>query len=146
MKKIEFKETLNLPLDKTWELFVNLDNYPKYFKYTNKIFYKGEMKLGFKWYDFATFIFPLIVKHEVTIFEKHKNLEFKVYIPLKGVVKERTSFKDNGNTTYINAVVEYDFGNPVFSFLFDNLFEKRMKESINGALSKFKKEFPKKYI
>lgn len=141
MRTIKIKETLDLPIDKVWELFINLDNYPKYFKYTKKVFYKGEMKLGFEWYDFATFIFPLIVKHKTTVFEKQKNLGFDVYVPLKGYVKERVSFKNKGNSTGINASIVFDFGNPVFSFLFDNIFEKRMRESVNGALIKFRNEF-----
>lgn len=140
MKKIEIQETLDFPLSKTWELFINLDNYPKYFKYTKRVFYKGQMKLGFEWYDFATFVFPLIVKHKTTVFEKEKTLGFDVYVPLKGYIKERVSFEEKNNATEIKASVVFDFGNPVFSFLFDNIFEKRMRESINGALTKFKRE------
>lgn len=140
MKKIEIQETLDLPVDKVWELFINLDNYPKYFKYTKRVFYKGQMKLGFEWYDFANFVFPLIVKHKTTVFEKEKSLGFDVYIPLKGYIKERVNFEEKNNATEIKASVVFDFGNPVFSFLFDNIFENRMKESINGALTKFKRE------
>lgn len=140
MKKIEIQEILDLPIDKVWELFINLDNYPKYFKYTKRVFYKGQMKLGFEWYDFATFVFPAIVKHKTTVFDKEKTLGFDVYIPLKGYIKERISFENKGNATGIKASVVFDFGNPVFSFLFDNIFENRMKESINGALTKFKRE------
>lgn len=140
MRKFEINETLNSNPSKIWEYLTNLDNYPKYFKHTEKVFYKGEMKLGSEWYEFATFVFPLIVKHKTTVFDKEKALGFDVYIPLKGYVRERLILEKKGESTVIKASIEFDFGNPVFVFLFENIFEKRLKEAINGALTKFKKE------
>ena len=89
MRTAKFNEKLDLPIDEAWALFTNLENYPKYFKYINKIFHKGEMRLGSNWYDFTTFIIPIVVKHKTTVFEKEKSLGFDIYIPLKGYVKER---------------------------------------------------------
>jgi uncharacterized membrane protein len=143
MRTIEIKETLQLPVDKAWKLFVQLENYPKYFKYVNRIFYKEKMSLGSNWYDFATFIIPVIVKHKTTVFEKNQKLGFDVHIPIKGYVRERINFEKKGNATGIYATIVFDFGNPLFSLLFDDIFEKRMKESISGALKKLTEELGK---
>lgn len=140
VRTIKIKEKLELPIDKSWELFTDLDNYPKYFKYVNKIFYKEKMRAGSVWYDFATFIVPIVVKHKTTVFEENKKLGFDVKIPVSGYIKERIEFEKENSTTKIHATIVYDFGNPLFSFLFDKLFEKRMRESINGAIIKFKRE------
>ncbi len=140
MKEIIIKEKFDYPLDKVWEMFVDLENFPKYFKYVNKVFYNEKMSLGSVWYDFASFVVPIIVKHKTTVFEKEKTLGFEVYIPFRGFVKERVNFTQKGDSTEIDGNLVFDFGNPIFSFLFDKLFEKRMKESIDGAISKFKRE------
>lgn len=139
MRTIEINETLDLPLSKTWNLFTDLKNYPKYFKYVNKVFYNGEVKAGLIWYDFATFILPIVVKHKITVFEKEKSLGFDVYTPFGGYIKERINFDGKNNSTRISGSLIFDFGNPLFSFLFDNLFEKRMRNSISGALARVKK-------
>ena len=140
MKRIIINEILNVPLDRTWELFTDLDNYPKYFKYVHKIFHKGEMKSGSTWYDFATFVAPLIVKHKTVVFEKVKALGFDVYIPLNGYVRERINLLKKDKSTIVSGYIEFDFGNPIFKRLFDNLFETRMRESIKKALTKVRLE------
>lgn len=139
MRTIVINQTLDLPLSKIWNLFTDLKNYPKYFKYVNKVFYKGEVKKGLVWYDFATFVFPLIVKHKITIFEKEKNLGFDVYIPFGGYIRERINFESKNNLTRISGSLIFDFGNPLFSFLFDDIFEKRLRESISQALIRVKR-------
>ncbi len=141
MRVIKITEKLDVPVDKAWLLFADLKNYPRYFKYVNKIYSKEEMNLHSEWYDFATFIVPVIVKHKVTVFEKEKQLGFDVNIPLTGYVKERMSFKENGGVTYIEATIEFNLGHKSFNFPFEEIFEKRMRESISGAIAKFKKEF-----
>jgi hypothetical protein len=140
MRRIEIKENLEIPTERLWSLFVDLDNYPKYFKYVHKIFHKGEMKLGSNWYDLASFIIPVIVKHTTTVFEKERKIGFDIKIPVRGYVKERVEFTKMGSKTKINGTIVFDFGNPLFSFLFDGLFEKRMRESIQGAITKVNKE------
>lgn len=140
MRTIKINEKLDLPIDKVWELFINHENYPKYFKYINKVFYKEEMRLGSHWHDFATFIVPIVVKHKITVFEKEKKLGFDVYIPIKGYIRERVIFRKYGNSTEIEASITFHFGNKLFTFLFDEIFENRMRESISGAIIKFRKE------
>lgn len=142
MRVIKIEEKLNIPIEKVWNLFVDLDNYPKYFKYVHKIFHKGEMRLGSTWYDVASFIFPVIVKHKTTVFEKEKEIGFDVYVPISGYIKERVNFeKIEKNITKISGNISFDLGNPLFSFLFDGIFEKKMRESIGGAILKAKKDF-----
>jgi uncharacterized membrane protein len=141
MRVITITEKLDVPVEKAWMLFADLKNYPRYFKYVNRIYSKDEMNLHSEWYDFATFIVPVIVKHKVTVFEKEKQLGFDVDIPLTGYVKERMSFTENGGVTHIEATIEFHFGNKHFRLPIEEIFEKRMRESISGAIAKFKKEF-----
>jgi ribosome-associated toxin RatA of RatAB toxin-antitoxin module len=136
MRKIKIDEIIKIPIEKVWEPFEDLDKYPKYFKYVNKIFHKEKQKLGTVWYDFATYVVPIIVKHETTVFEKEKAIGFDINTFYGVCVKERLTLEKNGQSTKITGFVEYDLGNPIFRRLFDNLFEKRMKESIQGAIKK----------
>ncbi len=140
MRSIKINEDINLSTSKVWQLFTELKNYPKYFKYVNKVFYKGEMKLGSNWYDFATFVAPVIVKHKTIVFEAEKSLGFDISLPLGGYVKERINFQSLDNKTKLKGSLEFDFS--VFKFL-EPLFEKRMKESISGALEKLQEEIKK---
>jgi uncharacterized membrane protein len=139
MKTIKIIEKLDLPVEKLWELFTDLDNYPKYFKYVKTIYKLEEMSLNSEWYDFATFIVPIVVKHKTTVFEKNKQLGFDVNLPFGGFVRERITFNENKGSTTVEGILEYDFANPIFKG-YEDKFEKRMRESIDGAVLKFKKE------
>jgi uncharacterized membrane protein len=142
MTCIKNEVTINAPVKKIWDIFSNVRNFPKYFKYVNKVFYKGDVKLGAVWHDLTTFIFLLYVKHTVTVFEKEKILGFDVKIFTGGFIKERVLFEkiNEEKATKVKISVCFDFNNSILSFLFDKYFEKRMTESISKAIVKAKEE------
>jgi uncharacterized membrane protein len=139
MRTIKFEESIDLPVSKVWPLFVDPRNYPKYFKFVHAVFYKGEMKLGYRWFDLATVVyFPALVLHQVTKFEKEKMLEFYCPLPLIGGIKETVDFEEKDKKTYIKGLITYSYG-PIFGPMFNKIFEKRFSEMIYGAIDKFKK-------
>jgi ribosome-associated toxin RatA of RatAB toxin-antitoxin module len=143
MRFIKNEITLNMPVQKVWNLLSDVRSYPKYFKYVNKVTCKDkEIKLDTEWYDFATFILPVWVKHTVTVFEREKSLGFDVKMLSSGFIRERFLFMriENGNATKINMDICFDFRNPILSFLLDGHFEKRLTESVSKAILKLKKE------
>ncbi|MGA2911569.1 MAG: SRPBCC family protein [Candidatus Levyibacteriota bacterium] len=139
MKQINIEATVDLPVEKVWQLFINPENYPKYFKFVHAVFYKGEMKLGYRWFDLATVVyFPALVLHQVTKFEKEKTLEFYCPLPLIGGIRETVDFEEKDKKTYIKGLITYSYG-PIFGPMFNKIFEKRFSEMIYGAIDKFKK-------
>lgn len=140
MNHIKFEASVELPVKTVWQLFVNPKNYPKYFKFVKQVYYKGEMKLGYVWFDLATVVyFPALVLHKVTKFEKEKALEFYCPLPSIGGIRETVDFKEINKKTFVSASIAYNYG-PLFGPLFNKIFEKRFKEMINGALIKFQEE------
>lgn len=140
MKNLVFDIHVDLSKEKVWQLFVNPKSYSKYFKYIKKVFYKGEMKLGFIWFDLATVVyFPAIVMHKVTKFEKEKTLQFYVPLPLVGGIRETVDIREEGSKTHVKAIIEYEFG-PIFGPIFNNIFEKRFTEMIKEGIEKFERE------
>ena len=140
MKSIKIQTTINLPAEKVWQLFIDPKNYVKYFKYINGVFYKGKMKKGYIWFDLATVVyFPALVLHKVTEFEENKRIQFYVPLPLIGKIVETVDLQEKNNKTYVKAIISYEYGS-IFGPIFNNIFEKRMRKSISGALIKLNKE------
>ncbi len=139
MKSINIETTVDLPVEKVWQLFVDPKNYVKYFKYIKGVFYKGKMKKGYIWFDLATVVyFPALVLHKVTEFEENKRIQFYVPLPLIGKIVETVDLQEKNNKTFVKAIISYEYG-PIFGPIFNNIFEKRFTEMINDAIEEFKK-------
>lgn len=138
MKHIKIETNINLPKNEVWKMFVNPKSYVKYFKYIHGVYYKGEMKLGFRWFDLATVVyFPAIVMHVVTKFEKEKTLEFVCPFPFIGKIIERVDLEEKQGKTFIKAEISYDYG-PILGLLFNKVFEERFTFMLNDGIKRAK--------
>ena len=66
MRRIQLAAELNLPVSAVWELFADIENYPRYVKFMRSVELKGKPGLGTIWYDWTTILFLPMKRAQIT--------------------------------------------------------------------------------
>lgn len=123
-----------------WEIFTQVENYPKYIKYCQKAELIGDFKVGSIWSDWSTVVWlPLKINHEIIKIEPEKELFFQIKLPLGGKIEQRFLFYDQDRKTKLDIEITIDIPNKVLDFLFGRALEYRNRQMIEATIDNFKR-------
>ena len=139
MKKLEFESIVDYPLDKTWYMFSQVENYPAYLKYCIQAVLEGDFKEGAYWYDWTTVVyFPLKIRHKITKVSYHNELRYLIKNPFL-TIEQTINFKDLQTRTKVNISFKIDFTNSLLEKVFGPVVYRRNTEVIEYLMNNYKK-------
>ncbi|OGH02672.1 MAG: hypothetical protein A2798_03485 [Candidatus Levybacteria bacterium RIFCSPHIGHO2_01_FULL_37_17] len=140
MRKVIVKGSISLTSAQIWSLITDLNMYPKYIKFVQKVGFDKPLSLRSQFSDITTIAYiPLKVTHKVDVYEKEKTLGFYVKMPITGYMKQSVKIENSGSIRTLNLTIEFDFQNKLFDFIFGRFLEKRVKEMLLYILESGKK-------
>lgn len=135
MREISVNELFPASVETMWNLFSDIEHYPKYVHFVKSVEIVKGIKEGGMWYDISTIMFlPWRYDHYITKFEKNKEIEFTVYLTTGGKIVQNFSFKQNGEQARIVGYVTIDLGWKILDFFLGSFLEQRMQMMVNGTI------------
>jgi len=141
MRRIQLAAELNLPVSAVWELFADIENYPRYVKFMRSVELKGKPGLGTIWYDWTTILFlPMKIRHQVVKFEKEEEIAFEVSSPLGGMMWQVFRMAGDQKKAKVEGEISFDLGNFLLDFFLGFFLKLRLNDMLRSTLSKIRKE------
>src|SRR3990172_11159094 len=139
MKKLDFETVIDYPLAKSWYLFTDVKNFPRFLKYCKKASIDDEFKVGGHWSDWTTMVYlPLKVRHKITKISPEKELVYFIENPFMKI-EQTITLGDLESQTRVNIGYKINFRNKFFEKLLGSLICRRNSEEINYLMSNYKK-------
>ncbi len=139
MRKLDFEQIIDYPLEKTWYLFTDVKNYPRFLKYCSKAVVEGEFKEGGYWYDWSTVVYlPLKVRHKIIKISSREELVYLIKNPFV-TIEQTIKLSDLQKQTKVNIGYKINFRNILLEKLLGSLISRRNSEMIEYLMNNYKK-------
>lgn len=121
-----------------WKYISAVEDYPSYVPFVTKVIVPEPLKKGSTWYDVTKILWvPMRYKHTTLTFKEQKEMSFKVHIPVKGEMKQKYIFQEEGASLFLIGSAEFYLQNNVLNFLIGPILERRlaymMKQGLKNA-------------
>lgn len=135
MRKLSFEPEFDFPVEKIWDLFTDVSNYPAYIKYCYKAELIGSFAAGSSWYDWSTVVyFPMKVTHQIVKVEPKKEIVYKIALPTNGELWQKFTIEENEGKTKVKVEISVEFGNKLIDSLIGPLVHARNKTMIEATI------------
>lgn len=135
MRQIMFEPIFTAPVDRLWEMFSEVSNYPRYIKYCQKAELVGEFKVGSTWSDWSTVVWiPLKIIHKIEKVKPQKEIVYRIDLPFGGNIRQHFDLQDLGKGTKVVVRIEIGFENQLMDLLVGGLVEQRNRKMIAATI------------
>lgn len=126
------------PVEEIWSLIIDVKNWARVIKFVKKIYLKGDVKAGTKFYDVTSILWlPTVIEHRIKEIEKHKKFIMEAYLPLKtGKMFQSIIIKNDGTKKEIQIEIKFYIRFFLFDIIFGKLLEVRLKQMVVETLKK----------
>lgn len=139
MRKMETTFNLDIPVTKVWELFSDVNNYPRYVYFVKKIKASLPLTVGSRWEDTSTvFFLPLKFNHEMVSIKEKEEFSFKVFIP-NGQMVQSYNFSGDSEKSTVLVQIDFGFNNRLIDKLIGPFWQMRLEKMLNKTISQLGK-------
>ncbi len=138
MRKLTFEPIFNTSLEKVWQLFTEIHNYPRYIEFCQTAELVGPFAPGSHWKDHSTVVYlPMDIVHEIVTVEPAKKLEYRINLPGGGELWQRFHFSEVAGQTQLKVEIDINFTNKLMDFFLGPLVQRRNQTMINQTINNF---------
>jgi ribosome-associated toxin RatA of RatAB toxin-antitoxin module len=141
MRQILLEPVFPTSKETLWQLFSEVENYPKYIKYCQKAWLAGEFREGSVWCDRSTVMFlPLKIVHKIVVLKPQEEIAFSIPLLGGGEIRQGFRLQEVEDGTKVEVKVNINFQNKLLDVLLGRLVESRNRGMMVSTIENFKKE------
>lgn len=134
MRKVSLEVKYPIPIQTFWQQVVDINNYPKYFKYMQSAKLLGSAEVGAQWEDLTTILWlPMKIKHKITKLDENKEIAFEVALPTGGEMYQKMVLEGDNGVTKVFGEIKFELGNKWIDFFLGPILEMRLKKMVSSA-------------